>query len=103
MRRRGLDGHLQRHFAGVATGVEGATVRLEGCAFIYDEANNRYVRKPQRRVTIFDVGDCRHVVNLIPSGVDMESLRYVKAYEKKLAITDGAEHSLDVNECTASR
>ena len=103
MRRRSFDGDLRRHFAGVVTEVEGATVRLQGYAFIYDEANNRYVRKPERRVTIIDVGNCGYVVNLIPSSVEIESLSYVKAYEKNLAITDGAEFSLDVNEFTASR
>jgi len=41
MRRRGFDGDLRRHFAGIVTESEDTTVRLQGYAFIYDETRLR--------------------------------------------------------------
>ncbi len=85
------------------TESDGATVRLQGYAFIYDETKNQYSRKPERRVTIVDIAASGNIVNIIPSDVDIEKLSYVKPYNQNLAITDSAGFNLDVNEFTASQ
>lgn len=96
--RRSHEAQVQRHFIGAADVVEGAVVRASGYAFIYDDMKAQYVKKAAKRTTILDLSESGYIVNLIPPSVDIDELKYETIDRTFLAITDGKEFLLDINE-----
>lgn len=106
--RRFFDEAVRRHFVGEVTAVEGAVARLCGYVFIHDPTTIQYVRKPEKRTTIIDLGDCGYIVNFVPDHVDISNLSYKYVArdsdrKKALVVTDGGAYSLDINEFSTSR
>ena len=101
--RRSYDGQLQRHFVGQVDSADGAIVRATGYVFIYDDNKAQYIKKPPQRTTILNLAESGYFVNLIPSTVNLDDLRYEVIDRTSLAFTDGKSFVLDINEFSARR
>ncbi len=95
--RRAFPDDLRRHFAGEVTAVVGDLVRVAGYTFVHHSGRNEFDRRPEVRTRLFRLGEAGHIVNVLPSEVDVARLRYVLV-DNRLAVTDGAGHVLDINE-----
>jgi hypothetical protein len=101
--RRSYDGQLQRHFVGQVDSADGVVVRATGYVFIYDEKIAQYIKKTPQRTTILNLAESGYFVNLIPSTVNLDDLRYEVIDRTNLVITDGKGFVLDINEFSAHR
>jgi len=101
--RRHFNGDLRRHFVGEVLDVERLAVRIEGYAFIYDSTKNDFVRKPRKRIRIFDLSRSGYIVSIIPSQVLLHELTYKLSDQKTLVFTDGKLFQMDISEFGAHR
>ncbi|MDH3338135.1 MAG: hypothetical protein OER22_04025 [Gammaproteobacteria bacterium] len=101
--RRNYEGQVKRHFIGQADAVTGAVVRATGYVFIYDEMKAQYIKKKSKRTTIMDLAGSGYIVNFMPQSVDIENLRYETIDRTFLAVTDGKDFLLDINEFGTKR
>jgi hypothetical protein len=101
--RRHFESEVRRHFAGEIIEVSETTVRLEGNAIIFDNANNQYVKKTESRTTIIDLAESGYITNIIPREVNINELKYVLDNDMRLTLTDGKKFCLDINEFGANR
>jgi hypothetical protein len=99
--RRLFEGDVRRHFVGKMTKISGEVQEVQGYAFVFNRTTNDYKKRPQLRTRIFSLGQADFVVNKIPREVAIESLEY-RFIEKRLAVTDNGDFSLDINEFGAS-
>lgn len=81
---------------------EWQAIRLEGYVWVFDIANGRFVRKPERRERIVCLGD-RLTINVLPPEADLETVKYVTDPERGLVATDGRSFALEVTEFTVMR
>jgi len=96
--RRLFDNDVRRHFVGRVVGRSGSCVRLDGYAFVFDSSSSRFVKRPDRRHRLFDVGDSGHVVNVLPRTVSPDEVRYQVDGGGSLVVTDGDRFRLDMAE-----
>ncbi len=101
--RRTFESQVQRHFAGAVEEVEGAIVRAVGYVFIYDLMKAQYTKKAEMRTTILDLSQSGYIVNVLPTSVVINDLRYETVNREYLAVVDGKGFSLDVNEFGSKR
>lgn len=101
--RRHYENQVQRHFIGKVDAVMGAIVRATGYAFIYDEMKAQYVKKDVPRTTIMNLAESGYIVNVIPPSVNIDDLAYETIDRKFLALTDGKDYRLDINEFSTRR
>ena len=101
--RRLYDSQLQRHFAGQVDSADGVIVRATGYVFIYDDKKAQYIKKTPQRTTILNLAESGCFVNLIPSTVNLDDLRYEVIDRTNLVFTDGKTFVLDINEFSARR
>jgi hypothetical protein len=101
--RRIFESQVQRHFAGAVGEVEGAIVRAVGYVFIYDLMKAQYTKKAEMRTTILDLSQSGYIVNVLPTSVVINDLRYETVNREYLAVVDGKGFSLDVNEFGSKR
>jgi hypothetical protein len=101
--RRSFDTDLRRHFVGEVQAVSEVAIRLEGYVFVLDASNNQYVKRPGRRVRVFDLADSGSIINVIPVDVDLDDLSYQTSAQNRSVLTDGKSYSLDINEFSAVR
>ena len=95
--RRKFEEDLRRHFLGVVLAVDGSLVRLEGYTFVFNANKNAFIKRPEKRVRIYDLSDSGYIVNIIPKEAELENVSY-KMSELRLFVTDGKTFSLDINE-----
>jgi len=95
--RRKFDQDLRRHFVGIVLALEGSIVRMEGYTFVFDAHKDVYIKRPEKRIRIFDLSDSGHIVNVIPKEAELEKVTY-KISELRLFVTDGKSFSLEINE-----
>jgi len=88
---------LRRHFVGKIVAVTNHLIRVEGYAFVFHAGLNEYRKRPDMRTRIFSLTDAENIVNVIPEGVEIESLQY-EFVNQRLVVTDQAGFSLDINE-----
>jgi hypothetical protein len=89
---------VRQHFLGEVIASEGSVCRLEGFAFVYDNKSTTFIRKPERRITVFDLAESGYIVNVIDSAVNLELVTYRYSRESGLIATDEREFSLNINE-----
>jgi hypothetical protein len=89
---------IRRHFLGEVIEAEGALCRLEGFAFVYDPKSTMFVKKPEKRVTIADLGDSGYIVNIVDSAVVIDSVSYKYTSDAGLVATDNKSFTLNINE-----
>jgi hypothetical protein len=88
----------RRHFIGKVTAVEGAVCRLEGYVFVYDKDSALFNKKPEKRVTVVDLGAPGYIVNMVPGNVVLEKITYDYELGTGLAAIDGAGFRLNISE-----
>jgi len=96
--RRLFDGDLRRHFAGEVEECSDVLARVRGHAYIFDLADNSFVRRPEIRTRILSLTDAHQIINILPVQTSLEDLVYRINQEGHLVVTDRAALSLDVNE-----
>lgn len=95
--RRNFSEDLRRHFAGEVVGVGSEICEVKGHVFVFNAGANEYQKRPQLRIRLFSLADAQHIVNKLPSEVDLEALKYT-TLDGRLVVTDGKGFSLDINE-----
>ncbi|TVO66873.1 hypothetical protein [Denitromonas ohlonensis] len=95
------EGAIRRHFLGEIMAVDRGLCRLEGFAFVYDAKLTVFLKRPERRFTIVDLGDSGYVVNVIDSCVDIDAVTYQYLSNIGLVATDGKSFVLNINEFAA--
>jgi hypothetical protein len=100
--RRYLADDIRRHVVGEVLKCTEHTIRLKGYVWVFDSANGRFVRKPEKRERIVCLGD-RLVINVLPLEADLETTQYIADPQKGLQVTDGKSFFLEINEFTAMR
>lgn len=103
MMRRYFESQVRRHFAGEIDAVIGTHVRATGYVFVYDERTAHYIRKRSRRTTILNLAESGYIVNIIPSTVNLDEVRYETIDRSELFFTDGKDFRLNINEFGVSR
>lgn len=88
----------RRHFIGEILEVEGAVCRMQGFAFVLDPKLATFQRKPEKRMTIADLGENRYIVNVIDSDVDLDNVSYKYERNVGLVATDEKQFALNINE-----
>ena len=101
--RRMYEKQVQRHFLGVVVDAESAVVRAEGYVFIYESISGQYEKQADRRVTILDLSESGYIVNILPSSLDLDDLRYELVDRDHTALVDGKGFELDINEFGSNR
>jgi hypothetical protein len=88
----------RRHFIGEVTASEKSLCRLVGYAFVFDAKQGTFVRKPEKRTTIADLGESGYIANVIDDGVELDAVAY--RYERGigLVVGDSKTFTLDINE-----
>lgn len=89
---------IRRHFVGEVAATDGALCRIVGHAYIYDEQEGTYTRRPERRTTIANVAESGYIVNIIGADVDLDKVSYRYIGEVGLVVTDGKDFTLNINE-----
>lgn len=101
--RRKFEGDLRRHFVGRVEAVSGSVARIRGIAFVFDSNKNQYERKTGVRIRIVGLEDSGILINVLPSEVALDQLRYDTNSQRQLVLTDGAGFCLDINEFNVNR
>ena len=94
--RRQFEDDPRRHFVGEVEAVSDGLARVRGYAFVFHSGRNEYERRPDERVRVMSLVDAGNLINIMPSSVRVDGLRY-EFIHGRLAVTDGA-YSLDINE-----
>ncbi len=94
---------LRRHFVGEVQVPTGATVRVCGYEYVYDEITNDFVRRDGLRTRIFSLIDAGIVINVIPAEVILEDIRYGVDGKNHRIVTDGKSFTMNVSEFGARR
>ena len=100
--RRYFSDDLRRHFIGEVVKCTENAIRVGGYAWIFDQVKFEFVRKSGFRERVFYPGD-RLIINIIPSEVDLEKIKYTLLSDKGLVVTDGKNFVLAINEFSAIR
>jgi hypothetical protein len=88
----------RRHFLGKVIASQGSVCRLEGYAFIYDDKNTEFIKKPEQRVTIINLAENGYIVNVVDHSVVLEDVHYKYTRDFGLVATDDKNFSLNINE-----
>src|SRR4030042_1987093 len=95
--RRYFDEDVRRHFVGEIIGSTENAIRVKGRVWILDKMKGTFVQKPEKRERVIYPGD-RTNINIIPSEVNLNEIKYITTPERILVVTDGKTFSLDINE-----
>jgi hypothetical protein len=92
---------VRRHFLGEVVASDGPVCRLEGFVFVYDSKSTTFIRKPERRISIFDLSESGYIVNVIDAGVNLDQVSYRYTRDSGLIATDDKGFTLNINEFSA--
>lgn len=101
--RRLFEGDLRRHFVGDVLDCDNALLRVKGNLFVLDQGINEFVKMASVRERIFSLHDNGLIINVLPSGLDIDLLTYDDDHQGHLALTDGKEFRLEINEFSSRR
>ena len=97
--RRLFETEPRRHFLGRIVAAEAFNVRLQGFAFVLDTTQTgMYVRQNEHRTRVLNLADSGFIVNVLPTNVAVENVRYELDRDERLVVTDGENFSLAVQE-----
>ena len=88
----------RRHFLGEVIAAEGALCQLQGYVFVYNPNSAKYIKKPEKRTTIADLGESGYIVNILDPAVELDNVFYKYIPEVGLVATDNKNFNLDINE-----
>ncbi|MGA9533154.1 MAG: hypothetical protein WBR18_10605 [Anaerolineales bacterium] len=101
--RRLYDGDQMRHFAGVVEATSPSQIRVRGYTFLYDQAENEFVRRDEERIRLFSATDAGLIINVLPPETEVVKLHYQLDEQGRRVVTDGKAVSLNVSEFGANR
>ena len=101
--RRLFETDLRRHFVGEVLEASGATARVRGYAFIFDENNNEFARRNELRTRIFTLIDAGLTINVIPREVVLEDVKYTMNEKNQRILTDKKSFQMNVGEFGPNR
>ena len=100
--RRCFPDDIRRHMVGEVLKCAEYAIRLKGYVWIFDSANGRFVRKPEKRERIVCLGD-RPNINVFPPEADLEATQYIADPQKGLQVIDEKSFLLEITEFSAMR
>jgi hypothetical protein len=100
--RRYFTDDIRRHVAGQVLRCTDQAIRLKGYVWVFDIANERFIRKAEERERIICLAD-RLTINVLPPEADLDATKYVADPQRGLVFTDERTFSLEVTEFTAMR
>jgi hypothetical protein len=95
--RRYFTDDVRRHLVGKVIKCTEQAIRLKGYVWVFDIANGRFIRKPERRERIVCLYD-RLTINVLPPEVDLDAVKYVTDSQRGLVATDEKSFSLEITE-----
>jgi hypothetical protein len=95
--RRYFNEDLRRHFVGEVTRSTENAIRVKGYVWIFDMLKGGFVKREDKRERVIYPSD-RTNINILPKDVDLDALKYISVPEIGLAVTDGKEYCMNVNE-----
>ena len=95
--RRIFQGDVRRHFVGSVQASTDRALRIRGYLFVYDTGASQFLRKPELRVRLVPL-DNRVILNVLPAGIEVDSIGYTRDEEGNLSLTDGEGFELDISE-----
>ena len=101
--RRLFDGDLRRHFVGEVQEVTSVAMRVQGYAFVFDDGTKQFVRREGLRIRIFSLIDAGLVINILPSQVQVEDIRYKWDDENRRIISDEKAFRMNISEFSLNR
>ena len=101
--RRSFADDIRRHFLGEVVTLDENAVRVRGFTFVYDQNENSYVKRLDRRERIISLVDVGNIINVIPKTVELDDMNYCMSDQNRLVISDGKSYQLDINEFSAIR
>lgn len=98
MHRRRFEKDVRRHFVGEVEAYDHGLARASGYVFVIDDLSSHlFVKRPDRRTKLVPITSGDVIVNVLPSSLDLEKVRY-ELKQRSLFVTDGASWSMDVKE-----
>lgn len=94
--RRAFENDARRHLIGRVVAVDQQGMRIACYAFVFDQYQGSFVRKPDPRTRVVSF-DGRYLINILPHEVDLEKVQYVQS-EIGLLVTDNKTFRLSVSE-----
>ena len=101
--RRLFEKDLRRHFFGEILAVSGATIRVRGYVFIFNESTNDFVRREKPRDRIFPLIDAGIVLIVLPEATILEDIRYSIDENNQRIASDKKALKINVSEFGANR
>lgn len=95
--RRGFESDVRRHFAGRVDHVEPTLIRATGVIYAFHAGRRIFERRPQERIRIYSLSDARNSINVLPSTVEPEGLKYSWTEREELIVRQG-DWSMDLTE-----
>jgi len=95
--RRLFPEDIRPHFAAEVRAAMGPLIRADGYLFIFDSGTNSYMKHPEVRTRLFSISDSGYIVTVLPEKIDLGRLTY-RTTSGRLAITDGQDFLLEINE-----
>ncbi len=100
--RRIFEDDLRRHYMGEVVSVSDRLCAVRGYTFVFDRNQGEYRRHEDVRTRILSLGDAGHIVNKLPSEVDVHSMEY-RSVDGSLVVADVSGFTLDINEFGPTR
>jgi hypothetical protein len=89
---------IRRHFVGEVECVQDGVARVAGHVFVVDDPKtHQFVKRPDRRVKLVPLQDGELIINVLPSSVALDQVRY-EDRDHRLHLTDGTGWSMDLKE-----
>jgi hypothetical protein len=95
--RRFFVDDVRRHFVGVVKAYDENSIRIVGYVWVYNVREGKFVRRREKRERILVLGD-KLIINVLPRTIRPEEIVYVVGSDRRMAITDKKNFSLDISE-----
>jgi hypothetical protein len=82
---------------GVVKAYDENSIRITGYVWVYNNREGKFVRRREKRERVLVLGD-KLIINVIPKSVQPEDLVYATDANRRMAITDRKNFTLDISE-----
>lgn len=101
--RRLFEEDLRRHFVGVVETCTETTIRVNGWAFVFDQAVTEFTRRDGARTRVFSLTSAGLIIGVLPGDVDLEKVRYRADKSGGRVLTDDQGFEMNISEFGATR
>lgn len=95
--RQIAQGDARRHFFGVVDECDGVLARVTGRVFSLDSRTNQFTSRDLPRTRIIPLSSSGVIINILPTTVDIDKIKYSSVAGGQLHITDGTKWHLDIS------